>query len=99
MLFVHRPTFLRFTTYSIGTIRWDQNIELLNLRSPDPLESSKSVALSSFFFDFLDLLFLFGMLSFLRRLDGPAKSADVSTTVSGKGRFLDDDSSTLLDFG
>ena len=30
------------------------------------------------------------MPSFLRRLDGPAKSADVSTTVSGKGRFLDE---------
>ena len=31
------------------------------------------------------------MLSFLQRLDGPGRSADVSTTVSGKGRFLGED--------
>ena len=38
---------------------------------------------------FLDLLALLGMLSFLRRLDGPGISAEVSTTVSGEGGFLD----------
>lgn len=37
------------------------------------------------------MLFLSGMLSFLRRLDGPDISAEVSTTVSGKGGFLDGD--------
>ena len=31
------------------------------------------------------------MISFLRRLDGPGISAEVSTTVSGKGGFLDAD--------
>ena len=45
-----------------------------------------------------DLLLLLGILSFLRRLDGPDILAEVSTTVSGKGRFLDEDS-TLLDSG
>jgi hypothetical protein len=49
------------------------------------------VSLSWLFLAFFVFLFLSGMLSFLRRLDGPAKSADVSTTVSGKGRFLDED--------
>jgi hypothetical protein len=34
---------------------------------------------------------LLGRLSFLRRLDGPGISAEVSTTVSGKGGFLDED--------
>lgn len=43
----------------------------------------------SLFLDFVRLLF------FLRRLDGPGRSDDVSTTVSCKGRFLDEDSSTL----
>ena len=35
-----------------------------------------------------DLLLLLGILSFLRRLDGPDILAEVSTTVSGKGRML-----------
>jgi hypothetical protein len=52
---------------------------------------------SRLFLDFDGLLFLLGILSFLRRLDGAGRSAEVSTTVSGKGRFLDEDSSTLLD--
>jgi hypothetical protein len=52
---------------------------------------------SRLFFGFFGLLFLSAMLSFLRRLDGPAKSADVSMTVSGKGRFLDEGSSMFLD--
>ena len=44
---------------------------------------------------FVSLLFLLGVLSFLRRLDGPSRSAEVSTTVSGKGGFLDGDLSFL----
>ena len=65
-------------------------LKQLGLRSPDPLESSKSIP-----FFFLDTLVFF--LSILRSLDGPAKSADVSTTVSGNGRLSDGDSSTLLE--
>ena len=46
---------------------------------------------SRLFLDFVGLPFLLGMVSFLQRLDGPGISADVSTTVSGKGGFLDED--------